>query len=77
MNNNENLDTLERRAAEQRTRIHQSVAELKQLKTSVETNVRETLDPKRQAREHFWAAAGIAAFVGLLLGHGIAGVFVD
>jgi ElaB/YqjD/DUF883 family membrane-anchored ribosome-binding protein len=77
MNNGQNLDTLQQRAAEQRTRIHQSVTDLKQLKTSVEANVREKLDPKRQAREHFWAAAGIAGFLGLMLGHGIAGVFVD
>jgi ElaB/YqjD/DUF883 family membrane-anchored ribosome-binding protein len=77
MNNGQNLDTLQQRAAEQRTKLHQSVTDLKQLKTSVEANVREKLDPKRQAREHFWAAAGIAAFLGLMLGHGIAGVFVD
>jgi hypothetical protein len=77
MNNGQNLDTLQQRAAEQRTKLHQSVTDLKQLKTSVEANVREKLDPKRQAREHFWAAAGIAGFLGLMLGHGIAGVFVD
>jgi ElaB/YqjD/DUF883 family membrane-anchored ribosome-binding protein len=77
MSNDPNLDVLQQRAAEQRTKIHQSVQELKQLRTSVEANVREKLDPKRQAREHFWAAAGIAGFLGLMLGHGIAGVFVE
>ena len=77
MNNDANLDALQQRAAEQRNKIHQSVEDLRQLKTSVETNVRERLDPKRRVREHFWAAAGIATCLGLLLGHGIAGVFVE
>jgi ElaB/YqjD/DUF883 family membrane-anchored ribosome-binding protein len=77
MNNGQNLDMLQQRAAEQRNKIHQSMTDLKQLKTSVEANVREKLDPKRQVREHFWAAAGIAGLLGLMLGHGIAGVFVD
>lgn len=77
MNTGQNLDVLQQRAAEQRTKIHKSVQDLKQLKTSVEANVREKLDPKRQAREHFWAAAGIAGFLGLILGHGITGVFVE
>ncbi len=71
------LDVLEQQAAEQRKRIHQSVDDLKELKTSVTANVRETLDPKRQAREHFWAATGVASLVALVLGYGLAGVFVD
>ena len=77
MNNGQNLDVLQQRAAEQRNKLHQSVRDLKQLKTNVEAHVRDQLDPKRQAREHFWAAAGIAGLLGLMLGHGIAGVFVD
>lgn len=77
MNNGQSIDALQRSAAEQRGKIHQSVEEFKQLKTSVTENVRETLDPKRQAREHFWAIAGIASLLGLLFGHGLAGLVVD
>lgn len=77
MNNSENLDRLERRAVEQRARIDQSVGDLKQWKTRVEADIRQTLDPKRQAREHFWAAAGIASLLGLIIGHSFAGIFVD
>lgn len=71
------LDALEQRAAEQRNRIHQSVGDLKELKTNVEANVREKLDVKRQAREHFWPAAGVVSLVALVFGYGLAGVFVD
>jgi hypothetical protein len=74
---NSDIDILERRAAEQRSKIHQSVEDFKQLKTSVTENVRETLDPKRQARKHFWALAGVASLLALVVGHGLAGVFVD
>ena len=72
-----NLDLLQQRAAEQRKEIHRSVTELKQLKTNVTANVREKLDPKRQAREHFWTVAGAAGLVALVFGYGLAGVFVD
>ncbi len=71
------LDILEQRAAEQRKRIHQSVDDLKQLKTSVTENVREKLDVKRQAREHFWPAAGVAGLVAVVFGYALAGIFVD
>ena len=71
------LDVLQQRAAEQRNKIHQSVDELKQLKTSVTENVREKLDLQRQARRHFWTAAGAASLVALVFGYGLAGVFVD
>jgi len=76
-NGNLPLDVLEQRAAEQRKTIHQSVNDLKQLKTSVTANVREKLDVNRQARQHFWAAAGTASLVALVFGYGLAGVFVD
>lgn len=75
--NNNNLDILEQKAAEQRKAIHRSVDEARQLRVRVESNVREKLDPKRQARQHFWAVAGAAAFLGLVLGNGLIGVFVD
>lgn len=63
---------LETQAAEQRRRIHQSVSELK---TTVQENIREKLDPQRFARQHLWTiAAGASAFA-LLLGYGVAGMF--
>lgn len=71
------LDVLAQRASEERNRIHQSVGELKELKSNVEANVREKLDVKHQAREHFWPAAGAASLVALVLGYGLAGIFVD
>ena len=71
-NGNLPLDVLEQRAAEQRKRIHQSVEEFKELKTSVTANVREKLDVKRQAREHFWAATGVVSVVALVFGYGLA-----
>ena len=71
------LDILEQRAAEQRQRIHQSVDDLKQLKTSVTANVREKLDVKRQARLHFWGATGVVSVVALVFGYSLAGIFVD
>jgi len=78
MNNSDaNLDILQQRAAEQRNQIHKSVTELQQLKTNVTANVREKLDPKRQAREHFWTITGVASLVALVFGYGLAGVVVD
>jgi ElaB/YqjD/DUF883 family membrane-anchored ribosome-binding protein len=77
MNNGIPFEELERRAAAQRTQIHQSVDELKELKTNVTENVKEKLDPKHLAREHFWPAVGVASLLALVIGHGLAGVFVD
>jgi hypothetical protein len=72
-------ELLERRAAEQRQRIHESVGELKSsltdLKSWVRENIREHLDMNGYARQHFRVmAAGATAFA-LLLGYGIAGAF--
>ncbi len=63
-------DILEQRAAEQRRELHNSVTELRD-------KLREKMDVRRQAQEHFWPAAGIAAFLGLALGYGITGIFTD
>ncbi len=72
-------EVLEQRAAEQRRRIHNSVSDLRssitELKSSVEENVRERLDPSRFARQHFWQVAACVSVVALLAGHGIAGMF--
>jgi hypothetical protein len=76
-NDNIPLDVLEKRAAEQRKKIDNSVDDLKQLKANLTENVRETLDVKRQARDHFWTAVGVASLVALVVGHGIAGIFAD
>ena len=59
---------LELRAAEQRTRLHSSVEELRQ-------RMREKLDVKRNLRQHIGLAAGAVSVVGLALGYGVAGIF--
>jgi hypothetical protein len=56
--------TLELRAADQRRRLHSSVAEL-----------RSRLDPKQLGREYVLPASGIAAMLGLVLGYGLTGMF--
>jgi hypothetical protein len=72
-------ELLEKRAAEQRIRIHESVGELKSsltdLKSSVEENIRERLDVKSYARQHFAAVATGTTVFAMLLGYGIAGMF--
>ena len=60
--------TLEMRAADQRRRLHSSVAELR-------SKVQEKLDVKRTAREYVLPLSGAAALLGTLLGYGITGVF--
>ncbi|HEV2963633.1 MAG TPA: hypothetical protein VG649_17540 [Candidatus Angelobacter sp.] len=61
-------DILEKRAAEQRRQIHNSVAELRQA-------VKEKLDIKRNLQEHLWPAAGAVVLLGLMLGYSVAGIF--
>jgi hypothetical protein len=72
-------ETLEKRAAEERLRLHQSVGDLKEslteLKSSVEEKVRERLDVNKFARRHLWQLAAGASFVALLTGYGMAGMF--
>ena len=46
------VDLLEKRAAEQRRQIHNSVVELRQ-------SVKGKLDVKRNLYEHLWPAAGV------------------
>lgn len=76
MNVNANLgpqvptDILEMRAAEQRRRLHNSVAEFRE-------QVRERLDVRRTAREYLAPAAGVAAIIGLVLGYGMGGMVVQ
>jgi hypothetical protein len=69
-------DALELQAAEQRKRLHRSVQELRGQIHDRSIELREKLDVKKNAREHFWPAAGGAALFGLLFGYGVAAVFV-
>ncbi len=68
MNSGLPVEVLERRAAEQRQQLHQSVVELKD-------SVRERLDVKRNMRDHLWSVSGGLAMVGLVLGYSVAGIF--
>jgi ElaB/YqjD/DUF883 family membrane-anchored ribosome-binding protein len=61
-------EVLERRASEQRQRLHNSVAELR-------FSVRERLDYRKLAREHVWPASAVAAVVGLMFGASLIGIF--
>jgi len=61
---------LELRAAAQRRRLHASVHELKD-------HVRDSLDVKKQAREHVLLASGVAAGVAAAVGYGVAGMFTS
>ncbi|HLJ28193.1 MAG TPA: hypothetical protein VKY85_15885 [Candidatus Angelobacter sp.] len=62
------VDVLEKRAADQRHHLHNSVSELRQ-------TMKGKLDVKRNLREHVWPAAGILALTGLVLGYAISGIF--
>jgi hypothetical protein len=66
-------DVLEQRATEQRRRLHNSVSEFR---CSVTETVREKLDLKTYLREYTAPLTGVAGIVGLLLGYGVAGVFL-
>lgn len=62
------VEVLEERAADQRRQLHNTVVELK-------SSLRESLDIQRAAREYLLPAAGVAAFLGLLIGYGLTGMF--
>jgi ElaB/YqjD/DUF883 family membrane-anchored ribosome-binding protein len=62
------VDVLEKRAADQRRHLHNTVSELRQ-------SVRQRLDVKRNVREHLWSASAAAAIVGLVAGYAVTGVF--
>ncbi|WP_041855352.1 hypothetical protein [Candidatus Korobacter versatilis] len=77
MNHGIPLEDLEKRASAERAQLHRSVDDLRQLKTNAEETVRERLDVRRQARQHFWPAAGAASLVALVFGYSLAGMFFD
>ena len=62
------VDLLEKRAAEQRRELHNTVIELSE-------TVRERLDVKRIVREHLWPTAAALGLLGLVLGYSLTGVF--
>ena len=62
------VDVLEERAADQRRQLHNAMVELK-------SNLRESLDIRRNARQYLLPAAGAAAVLGLVLGYGFTGIF--
>jgi len=62
------VDLLEKKAADQRRQLHDTVVELRQ-------SMRQKLDVKRNVREHMWPAVGIMALLGLSLGYAITGIF--
>jgi hypothetical protein len=62
------VDVLEKRAADQRRQLHNTVVELRE-------TVQEKLDVKRNVRNHLGVVAGALAIVGMALGYAVAGVF--
>ena len=67
------IESLERRALEERSQLHERATELK---TKVR-DVRKNLDINRNARRYFGPAAAIVAAIGLLAGYTVAGLFTD
>ncbi|HEY1526555.1 MAG TPA: hypothetical protein VGH51_09985 [Candidatus Angelobacter sp.] len=64
------VDLLEKRAADERRQLHNSVQELRE-------TVQDRLDVKRNVRNHLGAAAGILAVAGLVLGYALTGIFTS
>ena len=62
------VDVLEKRAADERRQLHNSVQELRE-------SVHERLDVKRNVRNHLGTVCGALAVVGLVLGYTATGVF--
>ena len=60
---------LELKAAEERRRLHGTLAELR-------SRVHQELDIKKRVREHLAAACVVATLLSLGLGYSVAGVFV-
>ena len=58
------------KAAEDRRRLHSSVEELRD-------HLKDTLDVKKNTREHLGLACGAAALLGVTIGYSFTGIFVD
>jgi len=63
------LETLISQAEQQRSRIHNDIADLR-------SSLRQAMDAKKLARENLRPALGIAGIVGLIAGYSFAGMFV-
>jgi hypothetical protein len=59
---------LELKAADERQRLHTSMAELKSC-------LNEAVDVKKNLRQHLGLACGAAAVVGLAAGYSVTGIF--
>ena len=64
------VEILEKRAAEERRQLHNTVQELRE-------TVHERLDVKRNVRNHFGTVASVLAITGLVLGYSVAGIFTS
>lgn len=64
------VDELEKRAADERRQLHNSVLELRE-------SVHDRLDVKRNVRNHLGTVAGVLAIAGLALGYIVTGVFTS
>ena len=62
------VDVLEKRAADERRQLHNSVQELRE-------SVHERLDVKRNVRNHLGTICGVMAVAGLVLGYALTGIF--
>jgi len=62
------VDVLEKRAADERRQLHDSVQQLRE-------SVHERLDVKRNVRNHLGMVAGTMAVIGLILGYAATGMF--
>lgn len=61
---------LEQRAAEDRRRLHSSVEDLR-------VHLKDSLDLKKNTREHLGLACSVAALLGVTAGYAFTGIFVD
>jgi len=62
------VDVLEKRAADERRQLHNSVQELRE-------SVHERLDVKRNVRNHLGTVCVVMAVIGLALGYTVTGIF--
>jgi hypothetical protein len=62
------VDVLEKRAADERRQLHNSVQQLRE-------SVHERLDVKRNVRNHLGMVSGTMAVIGLILGYAATGMF--
>ncbi len=60
---------LEKKAAEERRRLHSSVTELR-------SSFSDAIDVRRNTRAHLGWACGVATVVGLTMGYSFTGIFV-